>query len=37
MDTLGYFLYLDSMEKQQNASADLSGDSSDSNENEEDE
>lgn len=42
MDTLGYFLYMDSMEKQQQAeqeaaSPDLFGDSSDDSEDEEDE
>lgn len=36
MDTFGYFLYMDSMDKQQkDTSPDLFGDSSDSNEDEE--
>lgn len=38
MDTLGYFLYMDSVEKQQKeASPDLFGDSSDEDEDDEDE
>ncbi len=38
MDTLGYFLYMDEMERQQkDASHDLFGDSSDDDEDDEDE